>query len=155
MQRHDKVLFTQTQEGLLYEEARWPQHKRLALVSFGAAFCLLPTPFLWHDAAAFALLAVVSGALGLTFIAIGLVQPQQLRFDARKRRIVRRCGLRRETLTFDHVTAITVLRHAGLEDPDWFQVCLHLVGRRPIMLGIFNTHDAAAQWQQRLQALIG
>ena len=155
MQPAESMMFRQSPDGLRYEEPRWPRRARLALVGFGAAFCVVPVPFLLHDAAAFAPAAIAGAALGLIFMAVGRAQPQQLHFDARQRRIVRRCGLRREVLAFDRVTAIDVLRHTGLDAPDWFQVALHFHGRRPLHLGIFDTRVAAAQWQQRLQALIG
>lgn len=153
--RLEGVTFTQTPDGLRYTEPRWPRRLRLALVGFGAAFCLVPMPFLWHDAAAFALPAVAIAAFGLVVLGLGMGQPQQLHFDTRQRHIVRRCGLRRETLAFDRVTAIDVQRHTSEDGPDWFQVAVHLHGRRPLRLGIFDTHVAAAQWQQRLQALVG
>lgn len=158
--------FTPTADGLLYEEQRLAPGLRLLAMGFGAALFLVPYPFLlharWTPLSASTLLAgacvLLPPLLGLYFIRMGLVMPQRLRFDTRQRQIVRSTpglfGRRVETLAFDRAERVEVVRHAGIDDPDVFELVLALRGRRPLKLGVYDSRADAEQWQRRLQELL-
>jgi hypothetical protein len=160
--------FIETPDGLAYTEAPTPWHLRLCFVGFGALAFLIPYPFLlhadWSSATASTLGAAVGvvapPVLGLLFIGLGMARPQQLRFNGRRRELERSgrrpWGSRHETLAFDRVERVDVVRQPHREAADdLFEVVLTLSGRRPIRLGAYDGRDEAEHWAGRVRAALG
>lgn len=161
------MMFIESAEGLVYTEPPTPWRLRLFFFLFGGLAFVIPYPFVRHgDWASITASTLMAGAavvapplLGLLFIAIGMAKPQQVSFD-RRRRAILRSGRRpwgsRETLSFDRVERVEVVRQPHRETPeDLFEVVLTIRGRRPIKLGAYDRRDAAAHWAGRVQATIG
>lgn len=161
------MTFTESPDGLGYAEPSTPWWLRLLVFFFGGLAFLIPYPFLLHadwtsltgSTLAAAAGVVLPPLLGLLFIGIGMAKPQQVHFDRQRRELVRSgrrpWGSARETLAFDRVERVEVVRQPYREDPqDLFEIVLTIRRRRPIKLGAYDRRDEAEHWQRRVQAVL-
>lgn len=156
------AFFTETAYGLVYREEAPSSRVRLLFLFFGTAQFAIPVPFVihtqWFVMSWTTLLAaactVAPVALGLTFIAIGLVSAQRLRFDRRLSAIVRTrrwpWGERHASFDFADVEGAAVHCNRHGDDGLTFQVVLRVRGRMPIKLGIWDAEAEAEHWRARV-----
>lgn len=156
--------FTETPGGLLYRERLSPWVRVLALV-IGVAMFLIPIPFVqhghWREPSAGTLVAVAGVVFavlaGVVFVAIALAGVRRIEFDLRQRRLlcttIGPLGVRRFEAGFDRIERIELVWHDGLDDPGFYEMAMHLAGRRrPLALGVYDTRDEAETWQRRVLA---
>lgn len=157
---------TPTDHGLLFAEEELPLHHRLLILLLGLSMFVMPCAVLLHvngteslgTLLVASLFVVLPTCMGLFLVKVGLAMPRQVCFDARRRQIEHRkrglLGLRVETLSFDRVERVELVRQKMMDDPDLIGLVMSLHGRQPVKLGFYDSAEQAERWQQRLQALL-